>query len=308
MDEFLERSADVQVEPEMVGSRGDEETRGKLGSAAVAVRREAGEMFWQSVEELEAEKAGLRGGVGSGVAMECFAAVQTEPELVRSRADAGDNGSGVFTEVRGARDGQRRSVDGRLPVGPSTEGQECRRLVAGASAAQVEAEALGSMGDDASGVFSEEERRAWWQFHETDLQGSKACSVDAGWQAVCHRRCGVVQHAASCLHVGPAFDAVQDVRLVSCGSRLGDAFNKCFQVAVLRCFERNMDFARSSLCVRLQHVCNNDAGSSFFGCGLERRNLEETTRALKECGWVCGLFLRGMHMFYGGGMRLASCT
>ena len=126
--------------------------------------------------------------------MACLVAAVIEPRVEQC----------AFMEVRGARD---REV------------------------ARVEADALGSNDDDGGGVFSNEERRAWLEFHEAEVQDSLACSLDAGWQSVCGRRRGAARKASSSLPVGLIFDAVQDVRLVDCGSRLGNAPNKCFQVA-----------------------------------------------------------------------------
>ena len=54
---------------------------------SIDVRRKAAGMFWQGVEELEAKKAGLRGGVGRAMAMERLADVQVEPEMMGSRDD-----------------------------------------------------------------------------------------------------------------------------------------------------------------------------------------------------------------------------
>ena len=92
---------------------------------------------------------------------------------------------------------------------------------------QVEPEMVDSRGDDGSGVFSEEERRAWWDFHKVEMRGAMGSDADAGWQLMRSRRCCRAHGISSRLPVGRAFDAVQDVRLVDCGSRLGGASNKC---------------------------------------------------------------------------------
>ena len=90
---------------------------------------------------------------------------------------------------------------------------------------QVEPEMVDSRGDDGSGVFSEEERRAWRHFHEVEMRGVMGSDADAGWQLMRSRRCCRAHGISSRLPVGRAFDAVQDVRLVDCTSRLGRASN-----------------------------------------------------------------------------------
>ena len=93
-------------------------------------------------------------------------------------------------------------------------------------------------------------------------------------------------HATSAMQSAPcnqrhAISAMQAVQLVECGSLLGSASNKCFQLAVLRCFEGRMGCARSRLCMQLQRACANAAGTGFYGTAVERQNLEETVLALK---------------------------
>ena len=75
---------------------------------------------------------------------------------------------------------------------------------------------------------------------------------------------------------------MQDVCVVDCGYLLGNSLSRCFQLAVLHCFEGGMRAVRSELCARLRLSCGNDVGSSFAGDGLARRNLGETQCALRE--------------------------
>ena len=313
-------------------------------------------MFWQSVEELEAEKARLRAGAGRDDVMvervvdseAMFRQSMEELEAEKASRDAfvacqrlwcvwqgrlarrcagrrlcaarRSPGSGCNRRRRSRRrpvvvpvqeplsavDAKRLeqslsdNVPGRVPllmaclvaavIQPQVakessvvaEREECRRPVADVSAAWVEVDALGNKADDGSGVFSEEERRAWREFHEAEVQGDMASGVDVGWQFVRGRSQGVAQQVASSLPVGPAFDAVQDVRLVDCGSRLGGASNRCFEVALLHSFEQNMGSARWDLCMRLQRTCGNDADTSFSDAGLAQRNFEKTVSALKD--------------------------